>query len=298
MTMIGRRALVAFATVGATAASSRSRLGARVSADTAENGYAPVNGLQMYYEIHGEGAPLLLLHSAFGTIAGWGPVLEGLAATRQVIAVELQGHGHTADIDRPLSFEQMADDVAALLNHLSVEQVDIVGHSMGANTALQVAMRHPQRVRKLVAISPNYRSDGEYDAVREGVQMLTPEFLAGSPMEQIYLDAAPNPNDFPMLVEKLKTLLGTEYAWPEADLQAIAAPTQILIGDSDTVRPEHAVELFRLVGGGVPGDLAGLPTAQLAILPAITHATIVAERVELPLAMIEAFLAAPMPDAA
>jgi pimeloyl-ACP methyl ester carboxylesterase len=252
----------------------------------------------MYYEIHGEGAPLVLLHGAFGAIASWGPVLDGLAATRQVIAVELQAHGHTADIDRPLSFEQLADDVAALLDHLTVEQADIVGHSMGANTALQVAMRHSQRVRKLVTMSPNFRSDGEYEAVREGVSAMTPEFLTGTPIEQAYLAVAPDPADFPVLVEKVRALVTTEFAWAEADLQAITAPTQILVGDSDTVRPEHAVELFRLVGGGVPGDLAGLPTAQLAILPAITHATIVAERVELPLAMIEAFLAAPMPDAA
>jgi pimeloyl-ACP methyl ester carboxylesterase len=259
-------------------------------------GYAPVNGLEMYFEIHGEGPPLVLLHGAFGGIFAWGPILEELATTHRVIAVELQGHGHTADIDRPLSFAQLADDGVALMAHLGFEAADIVGYSMGANTALQIAMRHPERVRKLITISPNYRSDGEYEAVREGISALTPEFLAGTPIEQAYVAVAPDPTNFPVLVDKVKALVGTEYAWPEADLEAITAPTQILIGDSDTVRPEHAIELFRLVGGGVPGDMTGLPIAQLAILPSTTHASIVSEHTEVPLAMMAAFLDAPMPD--
>ena len=261
-------------------------------------GYAPVNGLQMYYEIHGSGEPLVLLHGAFGAIDLWGPILTTLAETHQVIAVELQGHGHTADIiDRPLGYEQMADDVAALLDHLAISQADVVGYSMGGTTGLQLAIRHPDRVRKLVAVSANYRSDGYYPELLMGLQMMTPEIFAGTPQEEAYARHAPNPEDFPVLVEKQK-VLPQDFAFAEEDVQAIAAPTLVVIGDSDVVRPEHAVALFRLLGGGIPGDLTGnLPNARLAILPGTTHASIVLDRADQLLAVIEPFLAAPMPDA-
>jgi pimeloyl-ACP methyl ester carboxylesterase len=261
-----------------------------------QSGYAPVNGLQMYYEIHGTGEPLLLLHGAYGTIDMWGPILETLAEDHQVIAAEAQGHGHTADIDRPFAYEQLADDVAALMEHLGIAQADIVGYSMGGNTGLQLAIRHPERVRKLVAISANYRSDGYHPEVYESVDAITPELFADLPFGQAYFRNAPNPDDWPTLVAKLKTLTSTAFAWPESDLQAITAPTLLIIGDSDSVRPEHAVEMFRLLGGGVQGDLAGLPRSRLAILPGITHITVVFEQTDLPLAMIERFLAAPMPE--
>ena len=261
-----------------------------------QTGYAPVNDLQMYYEVHGAGEPLVLIPGAYGTIDMWGPILAALAEERQVIAVELQGHGHTADIGRPFSYEQLADDVAALMEHLGVAQADVVGYSMGGNTGLQLAIRHPDRVRKLVAISPNYRSDGYYPEVLAMIETITPEVFAGSPMEEAYLRNAPRPEDWPRLIEKLKALDAEEFAWPEEDIAGMAAPTLIVIGDSDVVRPEHAVELFRLLGGGVPGDLSGLPKSQLAILPGITHVTVVFERTDLLLSMIEAFLTAPMPE--
>jgi pimeloyl-ACP methyl ester carboxylesterase len=265
---------------------------------TPQTGYAPVNGLQMYYEIHGSGEPLVLLHGAFGAIDLWGPILTTLAETHQVIAVELQGHGHTADIlDRPLSYEQMADDVAALMEHLGIAQADVVGYSMGGTTGLQLAIRHPELVRKLVAISPNYRSDGYYPELLAGLQMLTPEVFAGTREEAAYLRHAPRPEDFPVLVEKQK-VLPQEFAFPDEDVAAITAPALVVLGDSDVIRPEHAVALFRLLGGGVPGGLVSLPSSQLAILPGTTHATIVLEPTDQLLAVIEPFLAAPMPGAA
>jgi pimeloyl-ACP methyl ester carboxylesterase len=265
---------------------------------TAQTGYAPINGLQMYYEIHGSGEPLVLLHGAFGAIDLWGPILTTLAQNQQVIAVEFQGHGHTADIiDRPLSYEQMADDVAALLDHLGIAQADVVGYSMGGTTGLQLAIRHPELVRKLVAVSANFSSDGYYPELLMGLQMMTPEIFAGTPQEEAYVRHAPNPEDFPVLVEKQK-ILPQDFAFAEEDVQAIAAPTLVVIGDSDVVRPEHAVDLFRLLGGGVPADLTGsLPNARLAILPGTTHASIVLDRADQLLAVIEPFLAAPMPDA-
>ena len=304
--MMRRRSFVAMAAAAGTTLTIPARAFAQTTTPTAplianttpRSGYAPVNGLEMYYEVHGSGEPLVLIHGAFGAIELWGPILTGLAEKHLVIAVELQGHGHTADIDRPFDYEQMADDVAALMDHLVIEQADVVGYSMGADTALQVAVRHPERVRKLVPISGKYRYDGEYPELLAGIQMMTPDVFVGTPYEGAYQRSAPNPEDFPVLVEKLKSLFGEEYAWPEEDMRSIAAPTLLIIGDSDTVRPEHAVELFRLLGCGVPGDITGLPTSRLAILPGITHGTIVFEGSDQLLAMIESFLAAPMREAA
>jgi pimeloyl-ACP methyl ester carboxylesterase len=305
--MMRRRSFVAMAAGAAgTALVAPVRIGAQDKADkvasmmnaTPQTGYAPVNGLKMYYEIHGRGEPLVLLHSAFYTIGMWGPFLASLAETHRVVAVEFQGHGHTADIDRPFSYEQLADDVAAVLDHLGIAQADIVGHSIGADTALQVAIRHPERVRKLVPISGKYRYDGEYPELLAGIQQMTPAIFAGTPYVDAYRSTAPNPDGFPLLVEKLKAFFGTEYAWPDEDLRSIAAPTLLMIGDADIVRPEHEMQLFRLLGGGVPGDLTGLPKSRLAILPGTMHGTIVVERTDELVAMIEAFLAAPMLGAA
>jgi pimeloyl-ACP methyl ester carboxylesterase len=257
----------------------------------------------MYYEVHGPGTgtPLVLLHgaiSASGT--SFGKVLPGLSSTRQVIAVELQGHGHTADIDRPLTLEQMADDIAALLGEIGIEEADVFGYSMGGGVALQVAIRHPDVVRKLVVASASYTSEGMQPELHEMIPSITPEMFAGSPMEAAYLEVAPNPGHFPTLVEKLKRLDMTPFAWPADDIRGIAAPTLIVVGDSDVVRLEHAVEMYRLLGGGAAGDLAGLPKSQLAVLPGTTHfeppGSGLLDRTEWLLAMVPAFLDAPMPE--
>jgi pimeloyl-ACP methyl ester carboxylesterase len=237
----------------------------------AQTGYAPVGGLNMYYEIHGRGRPTLLLHGAYMTIDLMGPILPGLAKSRQVIAMEQQGHGHTADVDRPLVYEQMADDTAALVRHLQIDKADVVGYSMGGGIALQMAIRHPDLVRRLVLASTSYTSDGMHAAALEMFPSITPELFAGSPIEEAYLRSAPNPADFPKLVEKMTRLDTTPFAWSEDDIGSIAAPTLIVLGDSDGIRLEHAVELFRLRGGGVMGDLAGLPKSQLAVLPGTAH---------------------------
>src|ERR671916_9416 len=263
--------------------------------DTSKGNYAEVIGLNMYYEIHGTGQPLVVLHGAYMTIETMGEIVPSLAETRQVIAVELQGHGRTADIDRPLTYEQMADDIAALLRHLVIEKADVFGYSMGGGVAFQVSIRHPEVVSKLVVASASYTSDGMHPELLEMIPTLTPEAFAGSPIEEAYLRTAPNPDDFPALVAKLKRLDMEPFAWPPEAIRKIAAPTLLIVGDSDTIRLEHAVELFRLLGGGVMGDLAGLPRSQLAVLPGTTHATLV-ERGEWLGSMITAFLDAPMPD--
>jgi pimeloyl-ACP methyl ester carboxylesterase len=236
-----------------------------------QTGYAPLGDLNMYYEVHGRGRPLILLHGAYMTIDLMGPIVPELAKTRQVIAAEQQGHGRTADVDRPLTYEHMADDTAALMRHLGIDSADVFGYSMGGGTALQLAIRHPELVRKLVVASASYTSDGMHAVALEMFPSITPELFAGSPIEEAYLRTAPNPADFPRLVEKLKQLDVTPYAWPEQDIRGIAAPTLIVVGDSDGVRLEHAVELFGLLGGGVMGDLSGMPSSQLAVLPGTAH---------------------------
>jgi pimeloyl-ACP methyl ester carboxylesterase len=259
--------------------------------------YAPANDLSMYYEVHGEGPPLILLHGAYLTADTMRPLVPGLAETRQVIVPEMQGHGRTADVDRPITYEQMADDTAALARHLELEQADVVGYSMGGGTALQVAIRHPALVRRLVVASAGFSYDGMSAEALALFPSITPEMFAGSPRETEYVRLAPNPEDFPTLVAKLKTLHTTDFAWPEEDIRGIAAPTLVVLGDSDGIRLEHAVEMFKLRGGGVMGDLAGLPESQLAVLPGTTHlvppGSGVLDRAEWLAAMILPFLDPP-----
>jgi pimeloyl-ACP methyl ester carboxylesterase len=270
-----------------------------VPTEPVATGYAPAGDLDLYYEIHGAGRPTLLLHGAFMTIDLMGPLLPGLAQSRQVIAVEQQGHGHTADTDRPLTYEQMADDTAAVIDHLDLGEADVVGFSMGGGVALQLAIRHPALVRRLVVASATYRSDGMPAAALEMFPAITPELFAGSPIEEAYLRTAPNPDDFPRLVEKMKQLDTTPFAWPAEDIRAIAAPTLIVLGDSDGVRLQHAVEMFELRGGGVMADLAGMPSSQLAVLPGTAHfvppGAGLLDRADWLLAMIPPFLDAAAP---
>jgi pimeloyl-ACP methyl ester carboxylesterase len=254
--------------------------------------YAEVNGLEMYYEIHGTGPPLVMLHGAFMSIGTMGAFVPTLAESRRVVAVELQGHGHTADVDRPLSYGQMADDVAALLRHLGVGRADVFGYSMGGGAALQLAMRHPGLVRKLVVASASFTSDGVYPEVWQGIEQITPELFAGTPWKEEYDRVAPDPDAFPTLVEKMKELDLQPFTWPPEEVHAISAPTMVVIGDSDGTTPEHAVELFRLRGGGVFGDLAGLPDARLAVLPGTTHVGLIG-RADWLVPMIDEFLDAP-----
>ena len=262
--------------------------------------YANVNGLKMYYEIQGTGKPLVMLHGGLGTTSMFGPLLPALAETRQVIAVELQAHGHTADIDRPLSFELMADDVAALIKYLGLERADVLGYSLGGGVALQTAIRHPDVVRKLVVASTPYKRDGWYPEVLVGMGAMNAEAAkawVGSPMHQAYASVAPKPEDWSALAAKLGNLLRQDYDW-SAGVAAIKAPTMIVVGDADSVRTAHAVEFFELLGGGrkdAGWDGSGMSSARLAILPGMTHYDIFSS---LGLAATVApFLDAPMPDA-
>ena len=262
-----------------------------------KSGYVSVNGLDMYYEIHGEGQPLVLLHGAFSAIgSSFGNMIPGLAKRRQVIGFDLQGHGRTADIDRPLTVEGMADDVAAALSELGIEQADILGYSNGGSVALHFATRHPQMVRKLVLMSISYSLSGIHPGLMEGMGEMKPEMMHGSPWHEEYMRIAPRPQDFNRLFEKKTEMDRQLKDFSEETIRGISAPTLLMIGDSDLIRPEHAVEFFRLLGGGVFGDMPpGLPNSQLAILPGTSHVGMV-DRADWLAPMINEFLDAPVKD--
>jgi pimeloyl-ACP methyl ester carboxylesterase len=253
--------------------------------------YAPVNDLDMYYEIHGEGRPTLLLPGAYMTTESMEPLLAPLAKTRQVIAVDPQGHGRTADIDRPITYEGMADDMAGLVRHLELDEIDVVGYSMGGGIGLQMAISHADLVRRAALASASFRYDGMYSEVIEMFPSITPEMFMGTPMEAEYKRLAPNPDDFPNLVLKLKALDTTPFSW---DISGVKAPVLLVVGDSDIIRLEHAVEMVRLLGGGVPGDMSGPGRSQLAVLPGTTHfmpsGSGVMDRADLVAPMIASFL--------
>lgn len=239
-------------------------------------GYAPVNGLNLYYEIHGTGHPLVLLHGGLGATEMLGEILPSLAAGRQVIAVDLPGHGRTGLGEGPLSFEGMADDIAGLLRHLKVEQADVMGYSLGGGAALRTAIQHPDLVRKLVIVAMVCRSDGWYPEVRVGQAQLgsaAAEMMKPSPIYAMYARIAPRPEDWPVFVTKVGDLLRKDYDWT-GEVAAIPAPTMLVFGDADAVRLPHVVEFYALLGGGqrdAGWDGSGTSKARLAILPGLTH---------------------------
>ncbi|MEP6747302.1 MAG: alpha/beta hydrolase [Bacteroidota bacterium] len=220
------------------------------------SGYALLNGLKMYYEIQGAGTPLVLIHGGGSTIqTSFGRVLHSFAKTHKIISVELQAHGRTADINRPLSFEQDADDVAALLKHLNINKADIFGFSNGASTALQFAIRHPEMVNKIIVASTFYKKDGAQPWFAGAMDKATFEGMP-QPLKDAFLELNPDSNALHKMYERDVTRMQSFSDISEELMKTISAPAFIIIGDSDVVRPEHAVEMYRL-----------LPHAKLAILP-------------------------------
>jgi pimeloyl-ACP methyl ester carboxylesterase len=255
--------------------------------------FAPVNGLQLYYETYGRGSPLVMLHGGVGASEMFGDNLAALAATRQVIAVHLQGHGRTADIDRPLSYELMADDISAMLKYLKISQADILGYSLGGGVALQTTIRHPDVVRKLVVISTPAKRAGWYPEVLEGFAQMGPEaarYMDQSPLYRLYPDVK-----WAKLFTKLGELLRQDYDWTK-EVAAIRLPMLMAFADADAVRMDHILEFFWLLGGGqrdagMDGSLR--PAARLAVLPGLTHYDIGLSPSLA--AIISPFLDAPMP---
>ena len=238
--------------------------------------YADVNGIKLYYEIHGSGRPLVLLHGGLGAIEMFGPNLPALAKGRQVIGVDLQAHGRTADIDRPLSAELMAGDIAALIKHLKLERPDIMGSSLGGGVAIHLAAQHPELVGRLVIVSTPFRRDGFYaDILRQQghVTAAAAEGMKQTPMYELYARLAPRPEDWPRLLGKLGEGMSKDFDLSK-EIAGIQATTLIVAGDADIFPPAHAVEMFGLLGGGKQDggwDGSGRPKSRLAILPGVTH---------------------------
>jgi pimeloyl-ACP methyl ester carboxylesterase len=248
--------------------------------------YADVNGINLYYETHGAGRPLILLHGGLGSGEMFGPILPALAATHQVIAVDLQGHGRTADIDRPLELGAMADDIAALIEHLGLDKPDLMGYSLGGGVAVHTARRHPELVRRLVAVSLNLRPDAIYPEMRAQPGQVGPEtaeLMKDTPMYQLYQQVAPRPEDFPRLLGKIGAMMVQDYDYTE-EIRALQVPTLIAAGDADMAPPSHLVEIFKLLDGGLrDGGWMGEGRPKgghaLAIIPGATHYNVFASPV-------------------
>lgn len=256
------------------------------------SGYAPVNGVSMYYEVHGQGRPLVLLHGGLGMIdLMFGGILPLLARDRQVIAVEFQGHGHTADIDRPLRYELLAGDVGALIAHLGLGRADVMGYSLGGGVAWQTAIRHPEQVNRLVVLAAACRRNALFPEVRAGLEALGPEVMTGSPWVDEYARRAPVADGWRTLIDKTREMLSADYDW-SAHVASITAPVLFVAADSDIFPVEHAAEIFSLLGGNKgEGDMAGRPASRLAIIPGATHQTLLTHTDTL-LPAIAAFLSA------
>lgn len=254
-------------------------------------GYASVNGLKMYYEIRGKGEPVVLLHGAFMAVTDeWAAWARELAKTRKVIAIDMQGHGRTADIKRDMTFENLSDDVAALLDYLKIERADVVGYSLGGVVALQTAIRHPEKVRKVVSISAWIRSDGWVKEALDFWPNFTWEMMKGTPAEAGYKKLNPNPNGFPDFFNHVKAVAMRPFDIGTEKFKATKAPMFFIHGDADGVRMEHIAEMYRLKGGGnTHGDMGPRPESRLAILPDTTHVTLM-NRMNIIVPMINDFL--------
>ncbi|MGW5673186.1 alpha/beta fold hydrolase [Micromonospora sp. NPDC003776] len=238
--------------------------------------YADVNGVRLWYELHGAGKPLVLLHGGYGSVEMFAPMLPAFAARRRVIAVDLQGHGRTADVDRPLRYESMADDVAALLRHLDVPPADLLGYSLGGGVALRTAIQHSALVRRLVLVSTPCRRQGWYPAVLAAMAAQderVAEQMRGTPPHKRYERVAPRPQDWPTLWAKTGDLLRREYDW-SAEVAALALPVLLVYADADSIPVHHMAEFFGLLGGGhrdAGWDGSDRPASRLAVLPGLTH---------------------------
>jgi pimeloyl-ACP methyl ester carboxylesterase len=253
-----------------------------------------VNGMQIYYEVSGEGDPLIVLHGAYMNIPSMGEIIPTLAESYRVYALELQGHGRTTDIDRPITYQNLADDVAAFMVEVGLEKADVFGYSMGANTGLQLAIRHPDKVDQLVAASVSYDFEGLQPAFREFIPQLTVEMMTSMPFAEDYKELAADPDGFPALVEKLIALEHEPMAW-EDEVKDLIAPVLIITGDADVVTLEHSSAMFRLLGGGGMGDMGEpLPASRLAVMPATSHTAVIGQT-DMLISFIKPFLAGHVP---
>lgn len=263
-----------------------------------KTGYVHINGMKMYYEIHGKGlagsTPIIVLHGAYMNIDNMGDIIPKLATTHNVYAIELQGHGRTTDINRPITYPALADDVAVFMDSMGLKKVDVFGYSMGAATGLQLAIRHPEKVNKLISASGGYDFEGWQPAFKEFIPHMTVEMFLTMPFAEEFRKYSPNPDGFPELVRKLIQLEKEPMAWGN-EVKQIKAPVLIITGDADVATLEHSVSMFRLLGGGVMGDMGvPLPASRLAVLPATSHTAVISQA-DLLMSVIEPFLKGEVP---
>jgi pimeloyl-ACP methyl ester carboxylesterase len=248
-----------------------------------------VNGMRMYYEVSGQGEPLIVLHGSYMNIPSMGAIIPRLAKIHRVYALELQGHGRTTDIDRPITYPNLADDVAAFMDAVGLQKADVFGYSMGAGAGLQLAIRHPSKVNRLIAASVAYDTSGLQPEFKALIPQMTVEMFLNMPFAEQYRRLSPTPDSFPALVRKLIALEHEPFSWGE-DVKGVKTPVLIIAGDADGYTLEHIVSLFRLLGGGVMGDLGKpLAASRLAILPATSHTAVITQ-VDVVMGFIEPFL--------
>lgn len=269
-------AAAAFAIAAPTLANAEETAMDAIATAPAKSGHVRANGVAYYYEIHGAGEPLLLLHGGLGSIDMFGPVLPAFAATRQVIAVDLHGHGRTELGNRPIDLIDIGDDLATVLSELGYETVDVFGYSFGGGAGFRLAVQHPEMVRRLVMASAGYSPDGFYDEIRAQQVQLNAgaaAFMKETPMYTSYVAVAPTPEDFPRLLQNMGDLMRVEFDWSD-DVKSLQMPTMIVFGDSDMYKPEHIVRMYQLLGGGLRDAgwmRENLPPNRLAIIPNRTH---------------------------
>lgn len=243
-----------------------------------EKGYAPVNGIDMYYEVYGQGSPIVLLHGAYMTIEmNWGQFIPELAKNRKVIAIELQGHGHTPLSNRNLSRATLAHDVEGLLDHLNIERADIVGYSFGGSVAYQFAIQSPERANKLVIISSTYKSSGWLPEVTERFKQTKPEFFTNTPLQAAYEAVAPDKRNWRAFVEQMIASASTPYDLGDANIAQISAPVLLIAGDHDGLNKLELIKTYQLLGGERSTDLGAIPTSQLAIVPGQGHVSLMSQ---------------------
>lgn len=251
--------------------------------------YVDVNGMKMYYEVSGEGDPIIVLHGSFMNIPSMGDIIPALAKTRKVYALELQGHGRTNDIDRPITYKNLADDVAAFMDAVNLNKADVFGYSLGAIAGLKLAIHHPEKVNKLISCSGGFDVEGWQPEYKAFIPQMTVEMFMNMPFAEEYKKLSPNPDGFPAFVEKMIAIEKEQVAW-EKGVKALKVQVLIITGDADFTTLEHSTAFFRLLGGGVMGDMGKpLPGSRLAVMPATAHTAIITQ-VDLLIAFIEPFL--------
>ena len=248
-----------------------------------------VNGMDLYYEVSGTGDPIVVLHGAYMNIPTMGGIIPALAESHTVYAIEFQGHGRTEDIDRPITYPNLASGVAAFMDVVGLEKADVFGYSMGAAAGLRLAIDYPEKVDQLITSSVSYDMAGSQPAFLEMIPTMVPEMFVGSPMEDAWKQYAPNPDGFRPFVERMIALEHEPLAWGD-EVKELKSPVLIIAGDADMMTLEHIVSMFRLLGGGAPGDMGQpLGASRLAILPATSH-TAVIDQVDLLMGFIDPFL--------